>query len=243
MKIALLSRLLGVLLAATAADAIGPSFALATSSPQTASATAQATLDQILAALRASTTREAKIRNVEKIVSNRFDFTTMSKLVAARAWRSMTPAQRETFEREFRKHLSITYGRNVDRYTDQTMVVVEEREETRGDRTVRTEIRTEGNPSIVVNYRMRAADGRWQVIDVIVENISLVSNFRAQISQLVGARGIDGMLDTLARKNAAGETILPEEKKSSRSQDSGTASQTPLTASSSREPDQTRGAS
>ncbi len=177
---------------------------------RSASAAAQATLDRIVAVLETRSSRDTKITLIEGIVSDRFDFQTMSRLVAARAWRAMTVSQQQKFGSEFREHLAVTYGRYVDRYDGQTMVVVGERDEARGDRTVRTEIRGKNAAPISIVYRMRSSDGNWRIIDVIVEDISLVSNFRAQIAGLVSSRGVEGMLETLRRKNAGGKSILPD---------------------------------
>ncbi len=177
---------------------------------KSASAAAQTTLDRIVAVLETRASRDTKITLIEGIVSERFDFQTMSRLVAARAWRVMTASQQEMFGSEFHEHLAVTYGRYVDRYDGQTMIVVAEREETRGDRTVRTEIRGKNAAPISINYRMRPFNESWRIIDVIVEDISLVSNFRAQIGELVSSEGVEGMIETLRGKNAGGKSILPD---------------------------------
>lgn len=174
----------------------------------------QETADVVLEVLKnPDLDSDAKIAKIEQIAYARFDFETISKLVLARNWRKMTPEQRAQFEEEFKKHLSVTYGKNVDSYANETIEITGDREEPRGDHTVQTKIvRGSAAEDILVDYRLRPKDGQWKVIDVVVERISLVSNFRSQIQEIISRDGIDTMLKMLAEKNASGESILPEEE-------------------------------
>jgi phospholipid transport system substrate-binding protein len=70
------------------------------------------------------------------------------------------------------------------------------------DVVVRTLVRTPGRQPIPVDYRMtRAADGSWKVYDVIVENLSLVTNYRSSFSTEIQRTGIDGLVKALENKN------------------------------------------
>lgn len=173
----------------------------------------QSTADEVLVVLKnESLDSDTKISKIEEIAYARFDFDTIAKLVLARNWRKMSPEQQQKFIREFKKHLSVTYGKNVDSYANETIEITNDREEARGDWTVQTKIvRGSAADDILVDYRLRKKDGEWRVIDVVVERISLVSNFRSQLKEIISRDGIDQMLVMLAEKNASGESILPEE--------------------------------
>lgn len=173
----------------------------------------QSTADEVLVVLKnSSLDSDTKISKIEEIAYARFDFDTISKLVLARNWKKMSPEQREKFIREFKKHLSVTYGKNVDSYANETIEITDDREEARGDHTVKTKIvRGSAAEDILVDYRLRKKNGEWRVIDVVVERISLVSNFRSQLKEIISRDGIDKMLVMLAEKNASGESILPDE--------------------------------
>ncbi len=175
----------------------------------------QETADQVLLVLKKpGLDTDAKIAAIEEIAYARFDFETISKLVLARNWRKMSPAQRERFVAEFKKHLSGTYGKNVDSYANETIEITGDREEPRGDWTVQTKIvRGSNAEDILVDYRLRPKGDDWKVIDVVVERISLVSNFRSQLQEIISRDGIEDMLTMLAEKNASGESILPEDER------------------------------
>ena len=102
----------------------------------------------------------------------------------------------------------MTYGRNVDNYKNEKVAILGERPEARDDVTVQTKIlRGGGSDDVLVDYRLRQADGQWKIIDVIIEGVSLVSNFRSQFQDIVANGGPDRLLELLREKNAAGEPL------------------------------------
>jgi phospholipid transport system substrate-binding protein len=152
----------------------------------------------------------AQIRGIEEIAARRFHFPSIARLVAARNWRRLNPEQKRSFADEFQKHLSVTYSRNINRFDNQTIQIIGDREEARGDWTVKTLIAQPGGDDILVDYRLRRIRGDWRVIDVVVERISLVANFRSQAQELFSKKGVEGTLTFLAQKNANGSSILPD---------------------------------
>lgn len=177
---------------------------------QTPSQVVDALASQVIAVLKDSALDTAQKRTrVEQIAYGAIDFPTLSKLVLARNWPKFSPPQRDQFENEFRQHLSMTYGRNVDNYKNEKVAILAERPEARGDVTVQTKIERGGSGSedVVVDYRLRQDEGQWKIIDVIIEGVSLVSNFRSQFQDIVANGGPDRLLALLKEKNAAGESL------------------------------------
>jgi len=155
-------------------------------------------------------------RRVEDVAYRSFDFDVISKLVLARNWATLSPEQQKRFIEEFKQHLSVTYGKNLDSYANEKVVLLGDREEARGDWSVKTKIaRGGGNDDILVDYRLRRPAGTddWKIIDVTIEGVSLVANFRSQFQEIMANGGADRMLALLAEKNAKGESILPPEKR------------------------------
>jgi phospholipid transport system substrate-binding protein len=142
---------------------------------------------------------------IEKIAWERFDFPTVSKLVLARGWKRFSPEQRTRFTDEFRAYLSRTYGSRIDRYEQERVDIVSERKEPRGDVTVVTRILGGQADGVEVQYRLRQIDADWRFIDVVIEGVSLVGNYRAQFQEILGRGGPDELIETLRRKNQAGE--------------------------------------
>jgi phospholipid transport system substrate-binding protein len=157
-----------------------------------------------------SLSSDQKRERIEQIAYEAMDFQTLSKLVLARNWSKFSPDQQAEFIEQFKKHLSVTYGRNVDNYKNERVQILSERPEGYGDVTVLTKIlRGGGGDDVVVDYRLRQRDGQWKIIDVIVEGVSLVSNFRSQFQDIVSNGGPDHLLTLLKEKNEKGESLQP----------------------------------
>ena len=142
-----------------------------------------------------------RISALEEIALDRFDFRTMSKLVLARNWKRFTPEQQEEFQAEFKDYLSASYGSRIDRFNQERIKVTGEREEPRGDVTVLSVVVGGEFDNASVNYRLRNRSGRWLVIDVMVEGISFVSNYRDQFREVLGNGGPEHLLERLREKN------------------------------------------
>jgi phospholipid transport system substrate-binding protein len=160
---------------------------------------------EVLAVLRdPALSQEDRRAVIEAIAYERFDFETMSKLVLARNWKRFSAEQRDEFMGEFKDYLAHSYGDRIDRYEQEEVEIVGQREEPRGDVTVQTRIVGGEHSGTNVDYRLRGRTGRWLVIDVVVEGISLVSNYRDQFREVVNSGGPDHLLVQLREKNASG---------------------------------------
>ena len=179
-----------------------PPGAAAQSAPR---AMVQQTIDAVLVVLNEkSLSTEQKRSRIENIAYERFDFPTMSRLVLARNWQRFSKPQQTAFMEEFKRYLAVNYGNRIERYDQQKVEIVGERKEARGDVTIQSVVHGGEFEGATVDYRLRESNGRWLVIDVIVEGISLVSNFRDQFKEVLARGGPEELLDALRAKNAAG---------------------------------------
>jgi len=145
--------------------------------------------------------KEARISAIQEITYKHFDFATMSRLVLARNYKKFSPEERGIFVEEFKAYLSRSYGVRLDRYAQEKVDVLRGRLEQRGDVTVYTRIVGGKNDGIEVNYRMRARDDVWRVIDVVIEGVSLVANYRSQFKEVMNEGGPQLLLEKLKNKN------------------------------------------
>ena len=196
------------LVAALLAAAVGATIGRADQTPsQVVSALADKAI-VVLADKNASP--DQKRAQLEALAYDAMDFETLSKLVLARNWQKFSPEQQKQFEDEFKRHLSVTYGKNIENYNNEKVQILGERPEAHGDVTVQSKIlRGGGVQDVLVDYRLRQRDGQWKIIDVLVEGVSLVSNFRSQFQSIVSSGGPDRLLALLKEKNAKGESLAP----------------------------------
>jgi len=180
-----------------------------TSAPgDAAKAVVRATADDVIAVLQdPSLNADQKREKITGIVDQNFDFATLSRLVLARNWTKLSKEQQKEFVGEFKRHLSITYGKNVENYHNEKVVITGDREEARGDWTVRTIIERPNAENIKVDYRLRQRDGEWRMIDMIVEGVSLVANFRSQFQDIIAKKGPAKVIELLREKNDKAEPL------------------------------------
>lgn len=171
---------------------------------RTPRAVVEETVEEVLLVLKNSDLPTSeRHRRVEEIAYSAFDFPTMSRLVLGRSWRRFTPEQKSEFERQFKRFLANNYRSRVDGYAQEEVEILGERKERRGDVTVRTRIVGGEYEGANIDYRLRNRSERWLVIDVVIEGISLVSNYRDQFKAVLSRKGgPDELLERLRKKNA-----------------------------------------
>jgi phospholipid transport system substrate-binding protein len=160
----------------------------------------QSTIDQVMAVLRnGALPLEEKKNRVEEIAYERFDFELISRLVLAQNWSKFSATQKTDFIDAFKKHLSATYRDTLNNFRDETIEIASSRPEKNGDVTVMTVVKGAAGDT-KVDYRLRKSDAGWRGIDVIIEGVSLVQNFRSQAQEIVSAEGPDGLIKKLRAK-------------------------------------------
>jgi phospholipid transport system substrate-binding protein len=144
-------------------------------------------------------------RLAEQKVLPHFDFRAMTQLAVGQHWRQASPEQQKRLEEAFRTLLVNTYTASLNvAATGKESVDVKPVELKPGenDTIVRSVVRTVNRPPIPVDYRMTRTPNGWKVYDVIVENLSLVTNYRGSFASEIGRSGIDGLVKALEAKNS-----------------------------------------
>ena len=139
---------------------------------------------------------------VEAKVLPRFNFQRMTALAMGRDWNKATPEQKQKLAAEFKTLLVRTYSNALTSYRDQSVrYKAFKMQEGETDVVVRTEIIQPGSKPIQLDYSLEKADSSWQVYDVVVAGVSLVTNYRDTFTQEVRANGVDGLIQMLVNKN------------------------------------------
>lgn len=132
------------------------------------------------------------------------DFEKISSLVLGKLWKSATPQERERFKHEFQTLLVRTYSRAFVEFKDWSIryLPMEAGADT-SKVIVKTEVLQPGLKPVAVDYRMLLADGNWKAYDIMIEGVSLVTNYRTTFTSEVEAKGsLTTVIDGLAKKNA-----------------------------------------
>jgi phospholipid transport system substrate-binding protein len=139
----------------------------------------------------------------EKILPN-FDFDRVCRMVLGKNWKSATPAQQAVFQKEFRSLLLRTYATALGKYKDQVIEYKPMRSEPDAKNvSVKTQILQPGGQPVAVDYSLVKGPTGWKVYDIVIESVSLVTNYRSQFSNEIRQNGLDSLNKKLADKNTA----------------------------------------
>ncbi|WP_340124377.1 ABC transporter substrate-binding protein [Methylobacter svalbardensis] len=144
------------------------------------------------------------VRFVNGIIDPHTDFDRIAPLVLGKHWKTATAAEQQRFKDEFQTLLVRTYSRAFVEYTDWSMrfrPLDMPNEATRI--MVRTDVLQPGRQAVEVNYRMFLSKGEWKVYDIMIDGVSLVTNYRSTFNDEIQKKGsLSIVIDDLAKRNA-----------------------------------------
>jgi phospholipid transport system substrate-binding protein len=166
--------------------------------------TVQANVDKVIEVLRdpklkAESVKETKKERLHHIYDDMFDQVELSRRALAQNWNKLNLAQREEFVNLFRQMLEKTYIDQILAYVDEKVVFDREVQLSGTQAEIQTTIVT-SSKKIPVFYRVILKGGEWKVYDVVIENVSLVSNYRTQFNDILAKNTPEQMLEILRKK-------------------------------------------
>jgi len=162
-------------------------------------------------ALKPKDRREA----VRKIAKEIFDVAETAKRALARHWGARTPEEREEFTQLFADLLESTYIMRIDQYGGERIRYVSETVD--GDNAiVRAKVVTKKGTEVPVESRLLHRGDRWLIYDVLIENVSLIANYRAQFDKIVRTTSYEELVRRLKNKR---DEFLNESANSRRTSD------------------------
>lgn len=141
---------------------------------------------------------------VNEVIEPHTDFNRIAALVLGKHWKSATSDEKERFKAEFRNLLVRTYSRAFVEYTDWTIRYLPlNLAEGTTKLIVKTEVLQPGLNPVDINYRMILSQGKWKVYDIMIEGVSLVTNYRSSFSEEIQRKGsLSALIDSLAKRNS-----------------------------------------
>ncbi len=137
----------------------------------------------------------------EKILPN-FNFERVSHLVLGKHWTRATKDQQAAFQREFRSLLLRTYATALSKYRNQKIEYIPLRAQPGDTRvTVKTQVIQPDGPPIAIDYSLEKFPEGWKVYDIVIEGVSLVTNYRGQFGSEIRQSSMDGLIQKLTDKN------------------------------------------
>jgi phospholipid transport system substrate-binding protein len=149
--------------------------------------------------LKSASAKEERRNRLRQAIYPRFDFTEMARRSLGPTWRRISPAEQQQFVQLFTELLAESYVNNIESYNGQKVLYGHETQE-QGYAEVDTKLVTDREEEISVNYKLHKVDGDWKVYDVVIEDISLVNNYRAQFNRFLTKSSFAELLDRIREK-------------------------------------------
>jgi phospholipid transport system substrate-binding protein len=167
------------------------------------------TVDRVLTILqdprlRSADKRDERRQQLAKVISARFDFDEMARRSLGAEWRRLTPGQRQEFVELFAELLRDTYVANIESYKGEKVIYARETQEEQYA-VVQTILRSPEGTEYTLDYRLHLIDKEWKVYDVVIENVSIVNNYRSQFARVINKSSYEGLIRALKEKKLSKE--------------------------------------
>ncbi len=146
-------------------------------------------------------------KKIEKLAEEKvlpyFNFMHMTQLAVGRNWKDASDDQKKALIEQFRTLLVRTYSTSLSQFRNQSVDVKPLKlSATDTDVIVKTIIAQPGGQPIPIDYSMEKLPEGWKVFDVLIDGVSLVTNYRSSFNTEIKANGIDGLVKSLSDRNA-----------------------------------------
>ncbi len=149
--------------------------------------------------LKPATKGEERRQQIRAIADEIFDWQETGKRALARHWQGRSPKEQQEFSTLFASLVERSYIGKIEQFSGERVVYVGDSVE--GDQaTVRTKLVTKSNTEIPIDYRMQKEGDRWRAYDVVIEGVSLVSNYRTQFNRIIQQSGYGELVNKLRAK-------------------------------------------
>ena len=158
-------------------------------------------VDQVIEVLRQDELQgEARRKVLSELLRSRFDFFIMSQRTLGQHWKKATEQEQDEFVRLYSELLEASYIGKIEAYTDETVDFNSEKID--GTRAVVATVVHSHNTDIPIDYSMVKIGDDWFVYDVVVEDISLIKNYRSSYGEIVRKEGYAGLFERMRKKIA-----------------------------------------
>lgn len=172
---------------------------LAASATMTPTEQVRGAVDSVLSTLKLDNLdRGAKREKIRSSLQQIFYYRAMSQRTLATNWRKASPAEKDSFIKLFSKLLENTYIGKIEAYTDERVEYVSEK--IKGKKAIVDTMIVTGSVNIPISYKTVLKDEKWLIYDVVVEEVSLISNYRSSYKAIVKKEGMDGLLSKMEQK-------------------------------------------
>jgi phospholipid transport system substrate-binding protein len=163
------------------------------------------TTDKLLAILKdpqlkGESKKSERRDKLKEVLYQRFDFTEMAQRSLGSEWRRRSPEEQKEFVKLFTDLLERAYLDKIESYSGEDFQYLKEREDDNNYAQVDTKIVDNKGQEFSINYRLHNMKGDWKVYDVVIENVSIVNNYRSQFTRVLATSSYEELVNRMKGK-------------------------------------------
>ncbi len=160
--------------------------------------------DALVIAKDVNQTKPEKQKALETLFQSRVDIPWIARFVLGKYWRTATPQQQQAYLKNYEAFILKTYTSKITDAKGGDYVIKQARaDQIAGEYVLTIELKPEDQPSVMMDYRIRENKDDRKIFDIIVEGVSLITTQRSEFGSVINNKGLDYLIEALAKKAAA----------------------------------------
>lgn len=137
---------------------------------------------------------------LRKAISSMFDYGEMAKRSLGKHWNVRSVAEKKQFTELFATLLENSYAGKIESYNNEKIIYIKDIVDA-DHAEIKSKVVTANRDEFTLDYRLSRQGDKWMVYDVVIEGVSLVSNYRSQFNKIITANGYDKLVKKLQSKS------------------------------------------
>jgi phospholipid transport system substrate-binding protein len=149
--------------------------------------------------LKSEAKKQERLEQLRQVIFPKFDFTEMAKRSLGANWQRRSPEEQREFAKVFTQMIEGSYIDNLDSYNGEKVTVTGEKQD-QGFAQVSTKIVANNGEEFSVDYKLYQSGNDWKVYDVVIENVSIVNNYRSQFNRVIARSSFEDLMRRMKDK-------------------------------------------
>ena len=159
----------------------------------------RSTIEKVLAILKDPAAKSNRLDRIRQVINPSFDFAEMAKRSLGTHWQRRTPAEQQEFVKLFTDLVETSYAGTIESYNGEKVAIGTEKLD-KDFAEVNTKIVTKQGEEFSIDYKLHQVDGSWKIYDAVIENVSLINNYRSQFNRVIGKSSYDELVTMMKSK-------------------------------------------
>jgi phospholipid transport system substrate-binding protein len=149
--------------------------------------------------LKSEAKKQERLEQLRQVIFPKFDFTEMAKRSLGANWQRRSPEEQQEFAKLFTQMIEGAYVENLDSYNGEKVTVTGEKQD-QGFAQVSSKIVANNGEEYSVDYKLYQSGNDWKVYDVVIENVSIVNNYRSQFNRVIARSSFEDLMRRMKDK-------------------------------------------